>query len=118
MDITWDASELDDLAGILQRARDRPPAERAQALDRAANRVRGEAIANAQSYTHGTGALASSIETNGTATYRRVFSDVREAFFLEAGSPSTGAPRAWLTGPAQRGADDLLVELGKIGDIW
>lgn len=118
MDVGIDVSDLADLARMLERAAARPHAERAAVLDRVAREVQAEATAIAATYTKGTGRLVESIELSGTPVSRRIFADVREAFFLEFGSPNTGAPRPWLTGPAERGAKELFDELGKIGQIW
>jgi hypothetical protein len=49
--------------------------------------------------------------------HRRVFAEVREAAFLEYGSPNTGAPRAWLTGPARKAIDELFAELSAATEI-
>ena len=118
MDVGIDVSELGDLAGMLSRAAERPRAERAAALDKVAHQVQSEATAIASTYTKGTGKLAESIELSGTPLSRRIFANVREAFFLEFGSPNTGPPRPWLTGPAEKGAKELFDELGKIVQIW
>lgn len=118
MDVGIDVSELGDLAGMLSRAATRTHAERAAALDKVAHQVQSEATAIASTYTKGTGALASSIEVGGTPVSRRIFADLREAYFLEFGSPNTGPPRPWLTGPAEKGARELFDELGKMGQIW
>jgi hypothetical protein len=55
---------------------------------------------------------------NGTAARKWIGAPVRQGFFLEYGSPTTGGPRPWLTGPAREGANQLLDELARIGEIW
>lgn len=120
-DVTVDTSELDELEAILQRAAERTTKERARALREAGEGVAREARANASSWftKASTGELAASIETaqRGVSEYR-VFANVRQAFFLEYGSPNTGGPRPWLSEPAEKGAERLLTELGKAGDLW
>lgn len=110
--IGFDTSEIDNLQKLLSNAVARVPKERVTGLDRAAEAVRSQAIEAARGYTKGTGALADDIEVRGTPLTKRVGSDLREAFFLEFGSPNTGAPRPFLTGPARIEITKLLVELG------
>lgn len=118
MDIVFD-SDLDELAKLLEAARNRPYKVRVQALDRAAERVKSRAIATAQSYnTDSTGELASVIDIDGTPASRRIYANVRQAAFLEYGTPTTGAPRPWLTDPARDEVNALLMELADGADIW
>jgi len=117
-DVTIDTSELDKLNAMLQRAADRTAKERKRALDKAEQTTLTEARATAGSYPNGTGALAASLESGGTDLTRTVGSAVREAWFLEVGTPKTGAPRPWLTGPAEAAVGDMLTELAKAAAPW
>lgn len=112
-DITFDTSELDDLNAMLTRAAAKVDKTRAAGLMRTAESVKAQAAATARSYPHATGALADSLMIGGTPLTRIVGSTLREAFFLEFGSPTTGGPRPFLTGPARKEITRLLEELGK-----
>jgi len=85
-----------------------------------ANRVFVDAVANAQA-TALTGELARSVQierTNrGSADAYMIGAPVRQAFFLEYGSPNTGAPRPWLSAPALKGQDELASHLDKVR-LW
>jgi hypothetical protein len=111
--ITFDTSELDDLNDMLVRAAVRVASTRARGIERAANSVRDQAASTAASYPHATGALAADVAVSGTALTKIVGSDLREAFFLEFGSPTTGGPRPWLTGPARTEMLHLLEALSE-----
>lgn len=111
--ISFDTSELDDLNDMLGRAAAKVDTTRARGLERTANSVRDQAAATARSYPHASGALANDVSVSGTPLTKRVGSNLREAFFLEFGSPTTGGPRPWLTGPARTEITRLLEELGK-----
>jgi hypothetical protein len=116
--ISFDTSELDGLNEMLSAAAGRVAKERAVALERTATAIRTEAVQTARGYPHATGALAESIDVTGTPLTKIVGSPLREAFFLEYGSPNTGGPRPWLTGPARVGMTKLLVELGHVAEPW
>lgn len=118
MDITFD-SNLDELEQLLEAARARPYKVRTSALNTAAEQVKAEAKAIVATYdTDSTGELESVIDIDGTPASRRIFAEVRQGFFLEYGTPTTGGPRPWLTGPARTAANDLLNELAAGADIW
>lgn len=117
-DISFDTSEIDKLNEMLKAARDRPHAVRAEALDRAEASTIAGAREIAAGYTKGEGILGDSLQSEGSPVHRRVFSDLRESLFLETGSPNTGAPRAWLTGPARKSVDALFIELSESAEIW
>lgn len=117
-DISLDTSGLDDLNALLQAAIEKTPRERAKALDATARTVAARASATAGSYTKGTGDLANSVTVSGSDLTKLVGADLREAWFLEVGSPSTGAPRPWLTGPAMDEVAKLLTKLGEVGELW
>lgn len=117
--ISADYSDLDDLVQLLTRATERPHRERAVALVETAVKVENEARTNAQAFhIDSTGELAAAITRAGTPVFQRIFANVRHAAFLEYGSPTTGPPRPWLTGPARRGADDLFERISRTGDLW
>lgn len=118
MQISFD-SDLDELQQLLAAARSRPYKVRVSALNTAAERVKSEAKAIVATYdTDSTGELESVIDIDGTPASRRIFADVRQGFFLEYGSPTTGGPRPWLTGPARLAANDLLNDLAAGADLW
>lgn len=118
MGITFDTSELDNLADLLATAREKPKAVRAEALGRVGDKVKAEAEAIAQAYPDPLDELAGNVEMESTPLTRRIFTSKRQGAFLEFGSPNTGAPRPWLTGPAQKGADELFEELSKAAELW
>lgn len=119
MDISFDASAIADLNGVLEKARQRSHKDRTKILARIAGEVRDDARDNALAFnTDSTGELAAAVDTEGTAARKRVFANVRQGYFLEYGSPTTGAPRPWLSDPARKGANKLLAEISEVGDIW
>lgn len=117
MSATADFSDLDRLTADLERAERSAEPNVSMILDIVVPGVAAEARANAASYG-GTGELAASIQYDGAGLTRRVHAPVRQAFFLEYGSPSTGAPRPWITGPAERGASAVLTAMRRAGDVW
>lgn len=110
--VLFDPSGLDDLEGFLAGAAARVAEVRREGLDHAASAIRDKASATASSYPHATGALAADVSVSGSGLSKKVGSNLREAFFLEFGSPTTGGPRAWLSEPARNEMSRLLVELG------
>lgn len=118
-DITFDTTEIDGLADLLATARERPHKERADDLTQTADSIATKSRAIVATYQKdSTGLLGESIQVEGTPVHKRIFADVREAFFLETGSPNTGGPRDWLTGPAQEGIDEMFERLSRAGQIW
>ena len=113
VNVTFDTSDLDNLNLMLTTAAARLDKARASGLARAADRIRSDAAATVRGYPHATGALADSITVSGTPLTKVVGSTLREAFFLEFGSPTTGGPRPWLTRPARTEMTKLLEELGR-----
>lgn len=108
--ISVDVSQLLELAHILGEVATRPKREAASAHAEVAGKVASEAKANAASYRKaGTGRLAASIQTKADSSGATIWANPREAFFLEYGSPNTGPPRRWLSGPAE----DHVAELGE-----
>lgn len=119
MQITFDTSDLEHLDDLLAAARERSYKDRTSALKRIANQVRAEATENARTFqTDSTGELVAAIDQDGTPARQWIGAEVRQAFFLEYGSPTTGGPRPWLSAPAQKGANQLFAEMARIGDIW
>lgn len=116
--VTADTSDIDELNKVLSEAAARVDKERAVALTRTAHKVRDIAVATVRGYTKGTGALADNVVIGGTPLTRTVGSELREAAFLEFGSPNTGGPRPWLTQPAHLGMTALLNELGAAAEPW
>lgn len=85
MTVTFDTSELDDLADDLAKAG--PEAEKATsaAMTMIAGKLRADASANAPIDS---GALSASIRVQGGQGYRDVFSDLSYAGFQEYGTSS------------------------------
>lgn len=110
--VTFDTSELDDLTTMLVVAAARVDKVRSMGLARTAESVRSQAEATVRGYPHATGALADDLHVSGTPLTKVVGSTLRESFFLEFGSPTTGGPRPFLTGPARTEITKLLKELG------
>lgn len=117
--IVIDTSELDELAALLRRAADAAPDKADEALGKVVLTVHGAAVRNAAGFnTASTGELAAAVDYDRSGNSRRVFADVRQAYFLEYGSPKTGAPRPWLSGPAERGSLALLRAMAEVGELW
>jgi len=117
--ITVDTSDLDELVELLGAAIERTPKERATALRKAGNTTEAGARANVAGYTKAsTGELAGAITHVGTDLTRTIGADVKQAALLEYGTPTTGAPRRWLTGPAEAALDDLLADLAHAAEPW
>jgi len=117
-DFRLDTSDLDRLRYLLDRAGDRIDNKAADEVRDVTSRIAAEARSTAAGYPHGTGALAAAVDYEVSGLESRVFANVREAFYLEYGSPNTGAPRPWLTEPTERGMRDLEDKLGKAGAPW
>lgn len=113
-----DLSEILELVHILEAAADAPRREAETAHREVGQEVLDEARSTAGSYPNGTGALAADVRMASSRDGTRIFSDKREGFFLEFGSPNTGAPRPWLTEPARKGAEKLGERLTKAIDLW
>ena len=116
MSVTVDTSEIRQLIAQLRRAADKPIKERTRMLREVGAQVEAEARQNLAGHRD-TGATEASLRTQMIGVTRvRIHSDTRGAFFLEYGSPNTGAPIPWLSEPARRGEEWLLEELGKVAD--
>ena len=116
--ITVDVSEIRQLAHLLAVAADAARDESEEALREVAMKVAAEARSNASGFAD-TGELpAGAVQLQVSGSGARIYADVRQAFFLEYGSPNTGAPRPWLSGPAERGSTELLKRMAKIAEPW
>jgi hypothetical protein len=117
--VSVDMSEINQLIDTLDRASKRPAKERARALDRRANNVAEKARATVATYDKkSTGELGSTIDVTGTDLAKVIGSPVKQGWFLEAGTPTTGAPRPWLSRPAEEELDGLLDDLAKSAEPW
>lgn len=118
MSFTLNTSDLGRLTRMLDRAADQVDNRAEDAVREVTGRIADEARSTAASYPKGTGALAADINEDTSGLEARVFTNQREGFYLEYGSPNTGAPRPWLTEPTERGARDLEDKLGEAGAPW
>jgi hypothetical protein len=121
-EIRADWSDLKLLERLLDEAQRAVHVDAARIVQRVGRQVEREAKQTASSY-QGTGELASSLRqftylADPTGATLRVGAAVRQAFFLEYGSPTTGAPRPWLSGPAERGQEDILIDLAREAKLW
>jgi len=119
--IQVDMSDLELLERLLADAERAIAVDAVRIVQRAANRVERESKQTASSY-NGTGELSRSIKQLGrsdpSGATVAVGAQVRQAFFLEYGSPNTGAPRPWLSGPAERAQEDILIDLAREAKPW
>lgn len=117
MSLTVDTSEIDALAALLAGAAPRMETDTTRVMDQVASSVVAAAKA---SVPVASGELRDSVqvERQGGKGYRvrYIHAEPRQGYFLEYGSPTTGAPRPWLSGPAQRGAMVLHDELMRVAD--
>jgi hypothetical protein len=111
-----DTTELTRLARELADNADEFDKSIGPVLDRIANGVMTDAVSNANSY-NGTGELAAATKMTRTGNKqmhsRKIGAEVDQALWLEVGSPTTGGPRPWLTGPAAKGHYLLGLEIEK-----
>lgn len=121
MNVDIDFGDLDQLERDLDAAERKVSTLTPALVLAASQRLFADAVANAQQMAD-TGELARSVRID--ATHRNneagymIGAAVRQAFFLEYGSPNTGAPRPWLTGPANRELEGLAAQLGKEAEPW
>lgn len=115
-----DLSDIDRLEGLIAHAANTAPKDSAQALEKRTREAFTEAKANAGSFHKAsTGELASVVEMEVIRGEHGIIrAPVRQGFFLEYGSPKTGAPRPWLTGPARDAAERLVRDMGDAGSVW
>ena len=116
--IHFDASAVLRLAKLLNEAGVIVEAAAVAELPRTAEEVAAQARATAAGYPKGTGALAADVNVENRGTESLVFTGQREGYFLEVGSPNTGAPRPWLSGPAGLSGDKLGAKLMAAGVRW
>lgn len=123
MSVIADLSELDNLARLLDEARETARRIPEVHLRTAARQVLVEAVANAQGMAD-TGELARSVRLSehgvasaGQSAYV-IGANVRQAAFLEYGSPNTGPPRPWLTAPAYKAMDSMAARVLKEASPW
>lgn len=117
MTVSIDNRDLGVLTQIINRAAVEAPRESERALTRAVEKVHALAVSNA-SRIRDTGELMESIDFDTSGNTRRVWSDTRQAWFQEVGSPTTGDPNPWLTGPARATLPDLLADVVELGSLW
>ena len=110
MTVGMDMKEIDRLADRLQKAAVRAIPTIEAALTVGALETATQARANAASYG-GTGELSQSVEVEESPLIRRVLAEPRQGAFLEYGTPNTGAPRPWLSGPAETAQRKFFAEL-------
>lgn len=119
--IQVDMSDLKLLERLLADAERSIAVDAVRIVNRVANQVEREAKQTAASY-NGTGELSRSVRQLGrsdpSGATVAIGAPVRQAFFLEFGSPNTGAPRPWLSGPAARGQQDILIDLAREARLW
>lgn len=117
--VTVDVSEIDFLATLFEAAAVKAPIKAHAALDVVVPRVHAEAVGNAAAFnTASTGELSRNTHYDTSGSLRRIYSTVKQGALLEYGTPTTGAPRKWLTGPAEKGSTALLVLLASKADPW
>lgn len=117
MTVSIDTRDLDVLDWVLGTAAEGAPRESEAALTKAVERVHAQAVSNAAK-VRDTGALMESVDYDTEGMTRRVWSETREAWFQESGSPTTGAPNPWLTGPARAAVPELLRDIERVGSLW
>ena len=109
-----DYSQINRLRDKFARQAKAFPKVTATEVSAAGDETAAEAKGIAGGYPKGTGALAAAVQvTRAGGGVVSVGAAVREAWYLEVGSPNTGAPRPWLTGPAVRALDELLDRMSK-----
>lgn len=115
---TIDTSEIDELAGLLSDAARNAPEGAKDLLDIEVPRVYEEAQRTVRSYPNATGETADSMGFDTSGDNRRIWGNTKQAALLEYGTPTTGAPRPWLTGPAERASRRILTAMADVGRIW
>lgn len=115
---TIDMSEIDELRRLLATASDRAEGDASEVLDKEVPRVFEEAHNTVISYPHATGETAKSMDYDRKGNTRRVWAETKQARLLEYGTPNTGPPRPWLTGPAERGSLRILRAMSDVGRVW
>ncbi|MCB0966274.1 MAG: hypothetical protein KDB37_05515 [Ilumatobacter sp.] len=103
-----DYSEVDRLAELLGAAGEQARDVSNEELTLATVRAAADAHANARRMAD-TGETAAELQWDTSGEARRIWSTTRASRFQEFGSPNTGPPNPWLTGPA-RAASTRLAE--------
>lgn len=114
--VTIDASEIDELRSLLGAAANAAPGAADEALDIIVPQVYREAMTTVAGYPMATGETAASMGFDTRGFGRRIWAGTKQGALLEYGTPTTGGPRPWLTGPAERGSMELLRHMAKIGE--
>jgi hypothetical protein len=113
-----DFTALRELETFIEQAERRAAMVPPMVLGSAAQGVFIDAVSNAASMAD-TGELSRSVQIERlTDGAYRVGAGVRQAFFLEYGSPNTGAPRPWLSAPAMTAQQRVLSEVSKAAALW
>ena len=115
---TIDTSELEILRMLLSTAADEAEGETSELLDQEVRDVYEEAHSTVQSYPKATGATAASMGFDTSGHTRRIWAGTKQGALLEHGTPTTGPPRPWLSGPAEQASRRILEEMAEIGAIF
>lgn len=117
MSFKIDTSQIDELAALLAGAAPRMEKDTTRVIDMVTDAVVSSVKAGVPRDTN---ELADSVEVDrsGGLGYRvrYIHADPKQGYFLEYGSPTTGAPIPWLSGPAQQGSMLLHSELMRVAD--
>lgn len=115
-----DMSDIHELEGLIEHAKNAAPEESAKALETRTTEAYNEALGNARGFHKAsTGALASVTTMEMIRGEHGIIrAPVRQGWFQEYGSPNTGAPNPWLSGPARAAADRLVRDMGDAGSVW
>lgn len=117
--ISVDLSDIVALTAMLGKAAVAAPLKADAILDSEVPKVHAAAVSNALAFhKRSTGELASVTAYDTSGNSRRVYAPVKQAAFLEYGTPNTGAPNPWMTGPAEAGSRRILTQMAEAGEIW
>lgn len=115
---TVDVSEVESLADLLEHAADIAPDEAEKVLGSETERVHREAERTVRGYPMATGETADSMGHDTDGLNRRIWAGTKQGALLEYGTPNTGAPRPWLTGPAEQASKRILTSMAEVGRVW
>lgn len=112
-----DLSEIDELERLLEAAGDdiTPAAERAVEFETGVMTAAARANASGR---QDTGELLASIDSEVDGLDGKLMAMPRQASLLEHGTPSTGAPWPWASGPGERSQEALLDRLKREAAPW
>ena len=117
MTVQADFTEVADLIDTLDGKAFTAAADSIGALDTTVKAVFRDAVVNAGEIRD-SGELMAAVDYDPARTLsRRVFAQVRQAFFQEVGT-SRHRPQPWLTPPAEFHTEDLVHALARIGAPW